>query len=353
MDKTILIELLARKMAGEATPDELQQLSELMISHPDAVYYEEVLYRLWQNPADEGFVPDIEQAYVFHRLKFHQDFETEAAIETVSASYSYKNLIACVLLLVVAFLVCLTLFNPRINEVQHIEIVSGKGIRKKLKLPDGTLVWLNAGSKLSYASNFAAKKVRSVFLSGEAFFDVAHHASQSFVVHTDKISIKVLGTAFNIQAYPREDKAEATLLRGSIELSVNDGSGQKVILSPSEKFAFKKEKQSRSAGQRRVPRLGISMMINPVVPVKIGKEEYIEETSWKDNRMVFKNETLKELKPKLERWFNVRIIFRADKPGEYRFTGILEKENIAEALTAMQLIKPFTYKLKANDVIIY
>lgn len=340
-------------MAGEATPDELEQLDELMIRYPDTVYYEEVLHRLWKNSDDDVSVPDTEQAYNLHRIKFHQDFEPQEETISPATPSSYKNQIAAALLLVVVCLTGLSIFTANHQKVQNIEIVSEKGIRKKLKLPDGTLVWLNAGSKISYASNFARKKVRRVFLSGEAFFDVAHHSSQSFVVYTDKISVKVLGTAFNIQAYPKEEKAEATLLRGSIELSVNDGSGQKVILSPSEKFAFKNEKKSSTNKHRHPLGQEISRMINPVVPVKIGKQEYIEETSWKDNRMVFKNESLEELKPKLERWFNVKIIFSADKPRSYRFTGVLEKENIAEALTAMQLIKPFTYKLKANDVIIY
>ncbi|SEB18175.1 FecR family protein [Pedobacter hartonius] len=354
MDSNKIIELLARKMAGEATATELEQLNELMAGYPDTVYYEEILKEIWQTSAQNNEQLPLDELYLRHQFRYYVDFAAPAE-RPVSKTYDpFEKLLAGAAGILVILLICFAWWYITDGDGVKTRIVAGKGIRKKLMLPDGTLVWLNAGSQLSYSSDLNKKKIRRVYLTGEAFFDVSHRSNRPFIVRTDKISVKVLGTAFNIQAYPREHTAEATLLRGSIELSVNDRSGQKVILSPSEKFAFTTGRHSRSGKKDYVrnPR-DIRMMIDHVVPVKIGQKEYIEETSWKDDRLVFKNESLEELKPRLERWFNVQIHLESDLPSKYRFTGVFTKESITEALTAMQLIKPFTFKLKAHDVIIY
>lgn len=341
MDKSLIIALLSKKMAAEATQEELEQLRLLIEKYPDAIYYEEFLQELWENNSNSQIPQsDLDQTYALHRQKYQADFMVNLAEEAPADRHTDLHITSMLLVFVVIGLLGLGLWQKNEQLPTHdTHIVSGKGIRKKVVLPDGTLVWLNAGSKLSYDTGFNQQKIRQVFLTGEAFFDVAHRKSQPFIVHTEKISVKVLGTAFNIQAYPGENKSEATLIRGSIELSVNDQSGQKVILNPSEKFAFSTEKKT--------------MVINHVEPVKIGNDEYIEETSWKDNQLVFQNETLEDLKPKLERWFNIEISIRSEQPKHYRFTGVFKNETINEALEAMQLIKPFTFKLTRYDVIIY
>jgi len=354
MDTNKIIELLARKMAGEATATELEQLRELMSGYPDAVYYEEILKEIWQAPVQDSEQLPLHELYLRHQLKYSADFADPAESPASKTYDPFKNLMACAAGILIILLISFAWWTIKDGDGVKTRIVAGKGIRKKLRLPDGTLVWLNAESQLSYSSNFNKRKIRRVYLTGEAFFDVSHRSNRPFIVRTDKISVKVLGTAFNVQAYPREHTAEATLLRGSIELSVNDRSGQKVILSPSEKFAFTTGGHSHSGKKNYARDAGdIRMMIDHVVPVRIGQKEYIEETSWKDDRLVFKNESLEELKPKLERWFNVQIRLESALPGKYRFTGVFTNENITEALAAMQLIKPFTFKLTAHDVIIY
>ncbi|CAM4340223.1 FecR family protein [Pedobacter westerhofensis] len=352
MDTNKIIELLARKMAGEATAEELKQLDELILRYPDAVYYEEILKEIWEASAGNAEdVPDPGQAYLLHQLKYHQDFPVQADHATKSAEPS-ENMFSLAVGMLIVLLVCFTYWNVRDKGGPEIRISVAKGMRRNFVLPDGTLVWLNSGSKLSYAADFNQKDARKVHLEGEAFFDVKHLAGRPFIVHTEKISVKVLGTAFNIQAYPEDRTSEATLLRGSIELYVNGSAKQKVILSPSEKFAFREER-SRQKSNIRTKGTRNLILIDHVKPLKIGSSEYIEETSWKDNRLVFKNESLAELKPKFERWFNVKISMESPLTGTYRFTGVFTKESITEALTAMQLIKPFTFKLSAHDVIIH
>ncbi|QNK64354.1 FecR family protein [Pedobacter sp. PAMC26386] len=350
MKRSRIIELLARKMAGEATPNELEELNGLIESFPDSVYYDEVLQQIWMNNEKEAEdYPDLDRIYECHKLKFHEELSIAEQSDEVRGGGQYKNLLRAILALCIIFFAGLFFFSKRNTEVFNTQIIAGKGVRKNVKLPDGTVVWLNADSKLSYNADINQKDVRIVYLTGEAFFDVAHHQSHPFIVRTDKISIKVLGTAFNVKAYPIDKKSVATLLRGSIELSVNERSEQKIILNPSEKFVLEDGKQD----VLKMDNQDITLMIEHIVPVSIGGNEYIEEVSWKNNTLVFHNESFEDLKPRLERWFNIRIHLNSQKSKAYRFTGVFKNENIKEALTAMQLIKPFTFNLKAHDVTIY
>lgn len=343
-------------MANEATPRELEELDELMAIYPDSLHYEEVLKEIWSDSEEEKPSHNLHINRIFeqHKLKFSEEFEPAVQEEEMPSSWykKYQGVfaIACSL-----FLICLAaLFQLNKKAVDFdTEIVSGKGMRKKIKLPDGTLVWLNADSKLSYDSDLNKKERRLVYLVGEAFFDVAHQENRPFIVRTNKISIKVLGTAFNVKAYDLDQVSEATLLRGAIELSVNSKSQQKILLKPSEKFALTENKKTKDKKVLLQDSDDLTLKIENIAPVRIAGQDYIEETSWKDDVLVFKNESLDELKPKLERWFNVQIEIAGSVPKSYRFTGIFKNEDIKEALTAMQLIKPFYFKLKADDVIIY
>jgi ferric-dicitrate binding protein FerR (iron transport regulator) len=225
-------------------------------------------------------------------------------------------------------------------------------------LPDGTKVWLNAGSRLSYDSGTYNKDKRSVSLSGEAFFDVTKNKERPFIIRTNRICIKVLGTAFNVKAYPEDKITETTLLRGSIELTVNNKPCRKIMLRPNEKFlliddlpgdaerkkvALTRQQPSGSAGKTR-------LVIQDIQPVLVANKEYVEEISWMNNDLVFENESLEELAPRMERWFNVTIEINDASLKSLHFTGVFHKETIGEALSAMQLIKPFTYQINQNHV---
>ena len=353
MDNGRLIELLSRKWAGEASQAELDELYALMEAYPDAVYYEELLWQIWEEHGNKKHDPELSAKFLAHQLKFRDDFTIVPEYQPAKPNRLLKNITFGVLAICILSFVGLY-FNFNSNKDRpDIEIVSGKGIRKKLKLPDGTLVWLNSDSKLSYDSRINEKKKRVVHLVGEAFFDVVHSEGRPFIVYTDQITIKVLGTAFNVRAYPADKKSETTLLRGSVELSINDRAQQKIILNPSETVALEeKNTTSEKKGKSRLIK-DLTFLIKHIVPLQIGQEEYIEETCWKDNSFVFKNESLEELKPKLERWFNVKIQIESERAKCYHFTGVFKRESIREALIAMQLIKPFTFNLSAHDVIIY
>ena len=126
------------------------------------------------------------------------------------------------------------------------------------------------------------------------------------------------------------------------------------MLNPSEKFALEDRLPAGSGGAgKNDKRPDLTLTIEHIKPLQIGRQRYIGEVAWKDSLLVFKDESFAELKPKLERWYDMKVTLKATVLESYRFTGVLKNEDIQEALTAMQLIKPFKFKLYANEVIIY
>lgn len=354
MPQKTVIELLALKLSGEATVKELAELENLMAKNSETVYHDELLRQLFSNKEQKT---NTDYQYNLHRLKYQN--KLTFAEENVTAFNHLKTgryiVAACslILILIVAKLFFASNKYGKNSTIYNTKVVVGKAVRKKVVLPDGTHVWLNSESTLVYDKNMVKRNLREVQLMGEAFFDVAHNKLRPFIIKTNKISVKVLGTAFNIKAYPKDQKTETTLLRGSIELTVNNHSAQKVILKPAEKFALIDQK-IKIANQTKPDQAdNITMVVQNVLPVKVLGKEYSEEVSWVDNQLVFSNESFEELAPKLERWYNIKLNIQSSHIKAYHFTGVFIDENLTEALTALQLIKSFNFKIKAHDVTIY
>jgi len=373
MTENKAIQLLARKLAGEATPEELAELDQLLTTHPEATFYTELLLQVWQEGKHPADTPS-EKHWQQHLGRLQPSFVASTGArpatteETAAPVPFYKRrLLRPVLFIMLPLLVAGGIYlwsrSARIapaGQEQNIELYAEMGSRKITRLPDGTKVWLNAGSRLRYDAAMNQKDLRSVTLVGEAFFDVVKNKEKPFIIHTGKVAIKVLGTAFNVRAYPGERLTEATLMRGSIELTVNSRPYQKIILKPNEKFALIEDAPVKQAAANTHPAAPAAnntpntekLIIQDIQPVHIADKEYVEEVSWTENEFVFQNETLDELAPKMERWFNIRIDIHNPALKEVHFTGVFHKETIDEALAGMQMIQPFKYKITNNHVLI-
>lgn len=348
-----LIELLTRKMAGELSSNELLELNNILKSYPEALQEEEVFKKIWDVKPEEE---DIALFYERHKNKFRDllGFTEDKHEAPVSKArlIRYRFLAAAI---VIALVVTIGLLASKSSIPKNSikQIIAGKGVRKLVTLPDGTKVWLNADSRLSYDPKMIEASERLITLTGEAFFDVADDKQHPFIINAEKVTVKVLGTAFNVKAYPGDARCETTLIRGSVELTINDGSKQKFILKPSEKIALiDEEDENDTKGNHSAPK-GKTLLIEHITPVKLEDGEYIPETSWIENRLVFENETLKEIALKLERWYNVKIRIENPEAVNYHFTGPFTNETIEQVLSAMQLIKPFKFKINNNDIIIH
>lgn len=204
--------------------------------------------------------------------------------------------------------------NKRLNTIQV-----PKGGEYELILPDGTHVWINSDTKLTFPVSFDTTK-REIFLSGEAYFDVTKDPQRPFMVKTENIEIKVLGTQFNVQAYPDDNKIETTLCEGSV--NVTDGE-LGVTLTPSQQAVYSKATQ---------------ILTTRKVDVRL-------YTAWKEGLFVFENKPLEEIMNTLSRWYNINVFYSNQAVKSYHFTGDLERYgdfrktlNMIEKSTAIRFI---------------
>lgn len=232
------------------------------------------------------------------------------------------------------------------------------GQRRNITLNDGTEVWLNADSRLICSSDFDTGSERAVSLSGEAYFKVAHNPSRPFIIHTEKLNVKVLGTELNIEAYPGERKEVAALIRGSIEVSLRADPKREIILKPNEKITVLNN-ALMSQNTLPVKKNNLGQKKNKFVVAPLSTDPLLDsgtvETAWMEGKLVFRDESFGNLAAQMERWYNVQIHFTNDSLKDYRFTGIFSTETISEALHALQLTTPsdpFGYRIDGNDVFI-
>lgn len=226
---------------------------------------------------------------------------------------------------------------------QYYSTSAPLGSKSQIKLPDGSIVWLNSGSTIKCADTFEENE-REVQLDGEAYFDVVKNADAPFYVVTNAVKIKVLGTRFNVKSYPEEGIIETTLEEGSVNLG-KIGSPKTILLKPRQKAVFiKKEGKINDSDLR--------------ISTGYHKEQFIilEDvdtdliTSWKDNKLRFRSETFENLTVKLERWFNVKIHIENEKLKSKIFSGSFGEENIEQVMKALQVTLSFDFTIDKNNV---
>ncbi len=231
---------------------------------------------------------------------------------------------------------------------QHVvkEYHSAYGKKEKIVLPDSTIVELNAGSKLLVGTGFNSGS-RDVYLEGEALFDVRHRTELPFTVQTSGYDVQVLGTLFNVKAYPFDNNSETTLIRGKVKLLKRDGS--QLTLLPLQKAVFENDKLERSGPDITPPD---TYAIQMVLPVKQDSLGIIAEISWTTNQLLIRNESFNDFKIRLERWFDVEIEIQGSEIGQQSFTGHFHDEPVEKVLDALQFSYPFNYQRTGNKIII-
>ena len=237
--------ILGKKLNGEASHDELKELSQILAQHPELHYPIQNITDIWKldKPYDKQEAFDALQ----HHLMRLADNRGEIIMEESSAQdrsaqslssqngYSFCFTATSVYYFLTFFFNSPTSSKPKsitakVQEHTINEISTKTGAHSKIILPDGSLVWLNGGSRLTYDKAFNKGETREVELKGEAYFDVAKNALKPFIIHTHQMDIKVLGTAFNVKSYPGDKSSETSLIHGSIEVTVRQGTGEKIIL---------------------------------------------------------------------------------------------------------------------------
>ncbi len=209
-----------------------------------------------------------------------------------------------------------------------------KGTRSLITLADGSTVWLNADSKLTYPQAFNGN-TREVALTGEAFFDIVKNRKRPFIIHLTKGSLKVLGTSFNVKAYEGSETIETSVVTGKVAFiptTVNPSTKtDTTFITPDMKAIYKV-----SSGQ---------VITVPTVA--------LEDKDWTEGKLVFRNASLREIAEVLNRNFGKDVIFGNEEMANYRLTGSFTNNTLEEILYYLSRSKPFTYRITETQVLLY
>jgi transmembrane sensor len=368
--------LVGKKLAGEASAEELNELEGLLRSDPDMHYALQNITDLWNLPTPAS--NDVDDAFNRHINKMKdagvqwdqpEDVELPADYK-LTQRRSRKSLLIISIAAAVLMAASILWYNSVTKKttssrpfvagqaVKKNEVSTRNGSKTTITLPDGSKVWLNAGSSLTYNKDFGGE-MREVDLSGEAFFEVVslplpgggETDKVPFIIHTRHIDVRVLGTSFNVKSYPNDKQTETTLVHGKVEVLILNNPEKKIVLRPNEKLIV-------SNNDTTAPLTGKPVAAGSASFFSVGKVNFIRadsilvETAWVQNKLVFDNESLPEIAQKLERWYNVEIKFRDEKIQAERASGTFENITIQQALDALGEIAPFHYTMQGNKIII-
>tara|TARA_R110002126_G_scaffold22865_6_gene81101 strand:- start:12454 stop:13641 length:1188 start_codon:yes stop_codon:yes gene_type:complete len=216
------------------------------------------------------------------------------------------------------------------QELKYNQLTVPYGKKFQLELSDGSHVFLNSGSKLRYPVSFLKNAPRNVYLDGEAFFTVSKDKSRAFTVVTDDMNTEVYGTEFNVSSYKNDHNTSTVLVEGSVGVYKTDGAQQKTITNI-------------VPGQRAV------FDGNDIVVRKVEVGKYI---AWKENKLLFVNDSFELIIKELERHFNVIIENKYTALNQKKFTGTFEGESLEKILSICQEHTPFNYMYNGDEIII-
>lgn len=214
-------------------------------------------------------------------------------------------------------------------KVYYNTITTPRGGEFQVTLADGTKVWLNAASSIRFPTSFNGD-TRSVHITGEVYFEVAHNAKQPFIVQAGQSAIEVLGTHFNVNAYDDENHIKTSLLEGSVKISIpGQSAGKSQLLKPGE--------------QAQVSRNGQIQLTKDMDPEEV--------LGWKNGLFVFKSTDLRTIMRQLSRWYDVDIQYQGDV--DMRFTGqITRNNNVSKVFEKLELTGELRFRVEGNKIIV-
>ena len=304
MDKHYFLELLHKYLKDEATNEEHQFLLSyynLFQSEPD------VLALLSQEKKEE-------LKSQMHTTIWQNISRGEQLDENVKPikRWSVRMIAAAAILLAICTIGIFFLRNESAKNQTVVAQVNQQKINRLVRLPDGSTVIVSSGSKLNYPSSFDGLARREVYLEGQAFFDIKHNASKPFIVHTGQLETTVLGTAFNIKAFPGDIDITVTVSRGKVKVS--DQNKTLGIILPRQQITCNKQKA------------------NPTLKT-VDADTYLD---WKAQDLLFDDVTVAEAAELLEERFNVNITFSDQLIKSNRFTTtFLKGESLEQVLTSI------------------
>ena len=314
MDKYSLLE---KFFSGQSTEEENNVLSKIFKDGGEDIF-DEYCRRKWAE--NDCRIPTSVKA----RIK--------QSLFTKMPRVKWRRVIAsasAVLAAAVILFMCMLWSRPSENAAPEIfEIVAERGQKSSVTLPDGSRVMINSASTISYTSDYNVKE-RNVFLSGEAYFDVASNADIPFVVHADKVSVTALGTKFNVKAYAEDPYVVTTLVEGGVR---TEAGTQYELLTRAQEASYNKEAD---------------------VLLAYDVKDISRAVPWIRNELLFENESLADIAVTLERMYNVTIVFEDEAAKGYSYTGLIRNNSLQNVLELISSTSPVGYKMNSGIIRFY
>ncbi len=323
--------LITRNLTGEASPEEIIELQNWLAASKNNLLYFQQLKNIWDNSeyySGEKMI-DVDKAF--------KNISTRIKLKSPVTKFWYHwKKIAAVLLIplvlgnLLYFLIHVHNHSALPKPVYPVynELFAAFGTRSALKLSDGSSVWLNSGSSIKYPDRFSGNN-RTVILNGEAYFEVESDPEKPFIVQSAALSVKATGTKFNVLGYNSDDEVEVTLVSGKVEVSPSQATKnfKTSTLEIDQHFTFNKVN-------------GATSIING------DTYKYI---SWKDGKLVFRNEPLSQVVKRIGQVFNIDIEIKGDEIKNYRYRATFQDESLAEILKLLKMSSSIDYTEVKRD----
>ncbi|HVS95571.1 MAG TPA: FecR domain-containing protein [Puia sp.] len=363
--------LVSLQLTGEATAEELAELTALLRDYPEWSLRMELFSNIWRQSSktpESASNGDTRFNRHLQRLSNHLSDpvleyeeptppaaqpETAPPVKHLRARKAWTTAAAITgaALLIGLYQASRHSGSRDQNQPDGLNTVSTRpGSRSRLQLPDGTLVWLNADSRLSYKMDRGDQN-REVTLTGEAYFDVAHDKEHPFIIHTNTIDIRVLGTTFDVECYGNDKHTETSLFQGSVEITLKNNPARKIVLQPSEKLIVHNDDIAITNIPGKTRDADEPLMTLGKVHYQRKDSSYIE-TLWTKNQLAFDDRTLEDVAHQIERWYGARVIITDDRLKAARFTGVFEDESLDQVMEALQMTGNFHYTIRKKEVTI-
>lgn len=311
--------LIQKQTKGNLNLSEQIELSE-RLADPKNLDAEGILRNEWQKQLESEVQPERDLTSVLDKVHHRIRLNEEQKPVQLTWWQTFQRIAAILIVpLTISFLAYFYFQSKHtVENLSYAEIECPMGVRTKFQLPDGSTGYLNSGSRLKYPVQFSGE--RKVELTGEAYFDVVHNASLPFHVNTRYLDIKVLGTTFDVIANGDETSEEIILQTGKVDVSTHAGK-QITLLQPNERLVFDFENQ------------------------KFEKKtvEASQYTSWKEGKLVFRNENMQQVARRLSRWYNADVVVDGKQLDDYAFHATFMDEPLDEVLKLLSLTTPLSF----------
>ena len=352
------VELLTKELTEELTSAEKQELALLLQQNPDYKQQSTIIKEYWSSNKTTYKASAANFKKVMDAVRIaEQNIHVDSNADNEPKSYQLWSLLkylAAVLVLGTALFVWYISAKPGKDTTLATNWqnkVTAPRMKEQLVLSDGTIVTLNSGTSFKYPLSFNGKN-REVYLNGEAFFDVHKDPEHPFIIHTNKMNVRVLGTAFNIKSYNNESRSETSLIHGSIEVTLNDRLSDRIILKPREKLIIQNslpaQKQTNISNGRQILAPAVKGPIYSLTNLTYNPniDSAAVETLWLKNKLVFDNEDFESIAADMERWYGIQIVFQHEELKKLRFTATFESETPTKALESFRITEDFHFKKK-------